>query len=298
MTDQRPIDPSTLRDGDIVRAKRGEYGVVEGVFHSYPISSGWGIGSEAEEDGLFAWNDKGWTITDILRPVLVKGDRAEWIGAPRKRKASTATVSQVNGDRAAVIRDDDVCDEWPISAIRRLPAAPESDPECPFPMGARVVQPGGEEANVIGWEYCAECGRWEVQVDIGSGSDRWAAGALTLSPEPAPIEVGDWLKSLMDKDSHVVTSVDGDWIGIRWWQSGAIYRVNRRSIEGWTRLDGPPEPPQGTVYVIGKTVWYADDWGHIAAAAGAVALEWSTVCGLYDTERLATLQIVHTMEVE
>ena len=32
MTDQRQIDVSELRDGDIVRAKRGEHGVVEGVF--------------------------------------------------------------------------------------------------------------------------------------------------------------------------------------------------------------------------------------------------------------------------
>lgn len=38
MTDQRPIDPSTLRDGDIVRAKRGEHGVVEGAFHPFAIS--------------------------------------------------------------------------------------------------------------------------------------------------------------------------------------------------------------------------------------------------------------------
>ena len=244
MTDQRPIDPSTLRDGDIVRAKRGEYGVVEGVFHSYPISSGWGIGSEAEEDGLFAWNDKGWTITDILRPVLVKGDRVEWTNVVTPRQGTC--VGPREGGRPG------------------------------YPQQSIVTNAEGRD--VI------------VETDLLT--------RLPAAPEPAPIEVGDWLKSLMDKDSHVVTSVDGDWIGIRWWQSGAIYRVNRRSIEGWTRLDGPPEPPQGTVYVIGKTVWHADDWGHIAAAAGAVALEWSTVCGLYDTERLATLQIVHTMEVE
>lgn len=146
MTDQRPIDPSTLRDGDIVRAKRGEYGVVEGVFHSYPISSGWGIGSEAEEDGLFAWNDKGWTITAILRPVLVKGDRVEWVGASRKRKASTATVCQVNGDYVAVIRDDDVADKWPIEAVRRLPTAPEP---APIKVGDWWQQPENGTAWVV-----------------------------------------------------------------------------------------------------------------------------------------------------
>lgn len=240
MTDQRQIDVSTLRDGDIVRAKRGEHGVVEGAFHPFAINNGWGIGSEAEADGLFAWNDKGWTITDVLRPVLVKGDRVR---------------HQPYGNRVLIVIDV---------------------------INSDLVMVVPEENRYIA--------SWDVRTaDLTR---------LPAAPEPAPIEVGDWLKSLMDKDSHVVTSVDGDWIGIRWWQSGAIYRVNRRSIEGWTRLDGPPEPPQGTVYVIGKTVWHADDWGHIAAAAGAVALEWSTVCGLYDTERLATLQIVHTLGVK
>lgn len=130
-----------------MRAKRGEHGVVEGVFHSYPISSGWGIGSEAEEDGLFAWNDKGWTITDILRPVLVKGDRVEWEGLEGVVGwiAPSGIVQVDRLDKATIIafaRSDN---------LTRLPAA----------------------------------------------------------PEPAPVEVGDWLKSLMDKDSHVVTSVDG-----------------------------------------------------------------------------------------
>ena len=82
MTDQRQIDVSELRDGDIVRAKRGEHGVVEGAFHPFAINNGWGIGSEAEADGLFAWNDKGWTITDVLRPVLVEGDVMAFTATP------------------------------------------------------------------------------------------------------------------------------------------------------------------------------------------------------------------------
>jgi hypothetical protein len=103
MTDQRPIDPSALRDGDIVRAKRGEHGVVEGVFHSYPISSGWGIGSEAEGDGLFAWNDKGWTITDIL------ADDHDRIVAEAEARGWNAAVE------AAIKAVDDVypvSDQW------------------------------------------------------------------------------------------------------------------------------------------------------------------------------------------
>ena len=234
MTDQRPIDPSTLRDGDIVRAKRGEHGVVEGVF-CRTERGGWCLHDGPTSARETAWSAGGWTITDILRPVLVKGDRVEVAGI-------TGEVFAEPGGFLMVL--------WPDESTSAVP-------------------------------------------DVISRATR-----LPVAPEPAPIKVGDWLESLMDKDPHVVASVDGDWIGIRWWQSGDIYRVNRQSIEGWTRLDGPPEPLQGTVYVIGKTVWHADDWGHIAAAAGAVALEWSTVCGLYDTERLATLQIVHTLGVE
>ena len=235
MTD-RPIDPSTLRDGDIVRAKRGEHGVVEGVFHSYPISSGWGIGSEAEEDGLFAWNDKGWTITDILRPVLVKGYRVEWEGLEGVVGwiAPSGIVQVDRLDKPTILafaRSDN---------LTRLPAA----------------------------------------------------------PEPAPVEVGDWLKSLMDKDSHVVTSVDGDWIGIRWWQSGDIYRVNRRSIEGWTRLDGPPEPPIGSVYVIDGLVRQHTVEGQHEAMGSLIIDSWDLVCWRAGKDRLATLQIVHTLGVE
>ncbi len=126
----------------------------------------------------------------------------------------------------------------------------------------------------------------------------------------APIAVGSWWQQPENGTAWVVTERDVSGlvfdggkviVGMRRVDqaSHVIVRDHEETIrEHWTRLDGPPEPPQGTVYVIGKTVWHADDWGHIAAAAGAVALEWSTVCGLYDTERLATLQIVHTLGVE
>ena len=248
MTDQGPIDPSTLRDGDIVRAKRGEHGVVEGVFHSYPISSGWGIGSEAEEDGLFAWNDKGWTITAILRPVPVKGDRVEWVGASRKRKASTATVCQVNGDYVAVIRDDDVADKWPIEAVRRLPTA----------------------------------------------------------PEPAPIEVGDWWATdsgevcvVLDVEPKIGDADISNALGIRMLHNAHMTIVNRAVwLERWHRLDDPPEPEVRQVYVIGDQAFvHSSDFGHQVTGASGPSLAWSTICDVW-SDRLATLQIVHTLGVE
>lgn len=251
MTDQRPIDVSTLRDGDVVRAKRGERGVVEGVLRW--AGDEWQIRSGASVRTVIACSsealDGGWTITDILRPVLVKGDRVEWVGASRKRKASTATVCQVNGDYVAVIRDDDVADKWPIEAVRRLPTA----------------------------------------------------------PEPAPIEVGDWWA---DEDGlpHVVEVLHDGSVGLRRWTDSVVNRFVEPSLlrDYWTRLDGPPEPPEGSVYVIAGDVWHRKTDGlHLQATSyQAWPHSWIKPKASFDVVRryspsdLATLQIVHTLGVE
>ena len=235
MTDQRPIDPSTLRDGEYVRA-----------------------------DG------DGWAVEG--RVTFVLGDPCVDLG------------NYCQGIRRAV--------------ITRLPAAPEPDPVCPFPMGARVVQPGGEEANVIGWEYCAECGRWEVQVDIGSGSDRWAAGALTLAPEPAPIEVGDWWADEGGWPCVVVKIGPTGNPFLRRWTSEHPDKAPSPEtlLAAWTRLDGPPEPPVGSVGTVGPVVFEVTADG--VEITGSAHIEpWPAFCKRYGTW-LATLQIVHTLGVE
>lgn len=69
MTDQRPIDVSTLRDGDIVRAKRGEHGVVEGRW-SGNVGS-WRIEDRRAGLDLARSHQGGWTITDIITLQIV-----------------------------------------------------------------------------------------------------------------------------------------------------------------------------------------------------------------------------------
>ena len=231
MTDQRPIDPSTLRDGDYVRAE-GDGWAAEGYYYRREIRSkaGWNVvclSGEPDE-----------RVT-ILRPVLVKGDRVEWVGASRKRKASTATVCQVNGDYVAVIRDDDVADKWPIEAVRRLPAA----------------------------------------------------------PEPAPIEVGDWWA---DEEGipHVVEVLHDDSVGLRRWTASVVNRFVEPSLlrDYWTRLDGPPEPPEGSVYVIAGTVWHHHNVGHLPALIG---IKWPRIwdeVAADNRSALATLRILGSVD--
>lgn len=241
MTDQRPIDPSTLRDGDIVRAKRGEHGVVEGVFHSYPISSGWGIGSEAEEDGLFAWNDKGWTITAILRPVLVKGDRVKHQPCGKR---VLIVIDVINSDLVMVVPEENrYVASWDVRTadLTRLPAA----------------------------------------------------------PEPAPIEVGDWWTDEGGWPCVVVKiGPTGNPFLRRWTSEHPDKAPSPETLRAaWTRLDGPPEPPVGSVYVIRGTVWESTNEGHWRVGMEGVDL-WPEVQAYYDKVDLATLQIVHTLEVE
>ena len=71
----------------------------------------------------------------------------------------------------------------------------------------------------------------------------------------------------------------------------------------WTRLDGPPEPPVGSVYVITNVDGQPDVWHHHAnglhyCAGSSVGMPWADACSFYTRDLLATLQIVHTLEVE
>ena len=121
MTD-RPIDPSTLRDGDIVRAKRGEHGVVEGVF-CRTGRGGWCLHDGPTSARETAWSADCWTITDILRPVLVKGDWVEVAGI-------TGEVFVELGGFLMVLWPDESTSAVPdvISRATRLPVAPEPAP--------------------------------------------------------------------------------------------------------------------------------------------------------------------------
>ncbi len=241
MTDQRPIDPSTLRDGDIVRAKRGEHGVVEGAFHPFAINNGWGIGSEAEADGLFAWNDKGWTITDVLRPVLVKGDRVR---------------HQPYGNRVLIVIDV---------------------------INSDLVMVVPEENRYVA--------SWDVRTaDLTR---------LPAAPEPAPIEVGDWWADEGGWPCVVVKiGPTGNPFLRRWTSEHPDKAPSPETLRAaWTRLDGPPEPPVGSVYVIDEAVWHHDPDCH-QCIGDSGEWTWERIVAATPNSELATLQIVHTLGVE
>lgn len=231
MTDQRPIEPSTPRDGDYVRAE-GDGWAAEGYYYRREIRSkaGWNVvclSGEPDE-----------RVT-ILRPVLVEGDRVEWEGRRgvfRRRDDDCYSL---------IVTEDGLLREVLTTSLTRLPAA----------------------------------------------------------PEPAPIEVGDWWKSATGIVA-VVLGVDGD--TLTWRRlDGSLPLAGRTHVmaESWTRLDGPPEPPVGSVYVITNVDGQPDVWHHHAnglhyCAGSSVGMPWADACSFYTRDLLATLQIVHTLGVE
>lgn len=315
MTEQRPIDVSELRDGDVVRAKRGEHGVVEGVWCTSDYFT-WVISSD---DGcaLATGNDTGWTITDILRPVLVKGDRVEWVDVATAKQGTYVDfygVRGLPGKRLSTVLHEGREILVATESLTRLPAAPEPEPDCPFPMGARVVglydtSVGNRQPRiriVTGWSKHGLMG-WGVDYQYEDGGRvAWDyASRLTLAPEPAPIAVGSWWA---DEDGipHVAVSVrPGGGLFRRWMDEPSdlgAFGVDAL-LANWTLLDGPPEPPQGTVYVITNVDGQPDVWHHHVnglhyCAGSSVGMPWTDAVSFYTNELRATLQIVHTLGVE
>ena len=226
MTDQRPIDPSTLRDGDYVRAE-GDGWAAEGYYYRREIRSkaGWNVvclSGEPDE-----------RVT-ILRPVLVKGDRVEVAGI-------TGEVFAELGGFLMVL--------WPDESTSAVP-------------------------------------------DVISRATR-----LPAAPEPAPIEVGDWWKSATGIVG-VVLGVDGD--TLTWRRlDGSLPLAGRTHVmaESWTRLDGPPEPAVGKVYVLTSFVC-ENIAGHHYRMGISGCHPWSEFLRCFTRQELATLQIVHTLGVE
>lgn len=89
-----------------------------------------------------------------------------------------------------------VCDhDWFLSPDELEPVP---EPECPFPMGAKVRVVGWRfnEGTVTGWDFYPAWGRWLVRVD--NGDDAGGSYALRdpeeleLVPEPEPPVGAGW----------------------------------------------------------------------------------------------------------
>lgn len=174
MTDQRPIDPSALRDGDIVRAKRGEHGVVEGVF-CRTGRGGWCLHDGPTSARETAWSADCWTITSIIRPVLVKGDRVTLNGEIGTYRGD------IGGDTAVVHFERNGGQwngYWPKTEITRLPAAPEP---APIEVGGYILAADHDrivaEAEARGWNKMVEAAIKAVD-DVYPVSDQWGHHTL------------------------------------------------------------------------------------------------------------------------
>jgi len=231
MTDQRPIDPSTLRDGDYVRAE-GDGWAAEGYYYRREIRSkaGWNVvclSGEPDE-----------RVT-ILRPVLVKGDRVVLGSDFGLLGTYDGPDDQGEPGNCWFTSESGIHHRVPLSSLTRLPAA----------------------------------------------------------PEPAPIEVGDWWKSATGIVG-VVLGVDGD--TLTWRRlDGSLPLAGRTHVmaESWTRLDGPPEPAVGKVYVLTSFVC-ENIAGHHYRMGISGCHPWSEFLRCFTRQELATLQIVHTLGVK
>lgn len=176
------------------------------------------------------------------------------------------------------------------------------DRPSPFPMGARVVVPTGDVKIVTGWApLISDQNRWVVWArpeDWGeSGVSYWSDPSdLTLAPEPEPptVEVGTWWRNRVTGSVLVALSVEGDIVKMRPLRCNGpdvvaqigLSRVRSR----YDRLDGPPEPQPGDVYVIADQVWHVSPNGrHMPTGSPFGA---TPVCRRYTPAQLATLRIL------
>lgn len=185
------------------------------------------------------------------------------------------------------------------AVVTRLPVAPE--PECPFPMGARVIvtrsdaDERGQVGVVAGWHR--SLGEWYVDVDGVPGG--WLPSSLAVAPEHAPITVGSWLEH-SDGGVYVVRAVSGGEAHLRRIDRQSANAVGLREIRDgfhWTALDGPPEPTSfGSVVTVRSTGgidrvaikdtfgWYVTGWVGVRS--------WADV--LFEAD-LATLRILESV---
>lgn len=168
------------------------------------------------------------------------------------------------------------------------------DPVCPFPMGARVVDPFGAVEIVTDWRPTPG-GLWLVYLGGRAAPYGWLPDALTLAPEPAPIEVGDWWA---DEEGvpHVVEVLHDDSVGLRRWTASVVNRFVEPSLlrDYWTRLDGPPEPPEGSVGTVGPVVFEVTADG-VEITGSAFVEPWPAFDKRYGTW-LATLRILGSVD--
>lgn len=181
------------------------------------------------------------------------------------------------------------------------------------PVGATVRYANTDSTirmKVSGYTFLSAERKWVVNhVGVNCVSDGWDfASDLVVVPDykvgqwlihPEQIEVGDWWADEGGWPCVVVKiGPTGNPFLRRWTSEHPDKAPSPETLRAaWTRLDGPPEPPVGSVYVIRGTVWESTNEGHWRVGMEGVDL-WPEAQAYYDKVDLATLQIVHTLGVE
>lgn len=136
-------------------------------------------------------------------------------------------------------------------------------------------------------------------VDLGNycqGIKRAVITRLPAAPEPAPIEVGDWWADEGGWPCVVVKiGPTGNPFLRRWTSEHPDKAPSPETLRAaWTRLDGPPEPPVGSVGTVGPVVFEVTADG-VEITGSAHIDPWPAFCKRYGTW-LATLRILGSVD--
>lgn len=222
-----------LRDGDVIRVEFANDDACEGRV-------------VAGHDGLWLHDTRldspHITSLRILRPLLRPGDRVR-----HKPTGRVAFFDHMVSDDDALLfefEDHTYPKTWHITDCERLPAEPAPQPECPFPLGAKVRHANTEmncEHRVTSWS--------PPYVGVDRGPACYRPEWLQLVPQPEPVEVGQWL---LDREGtpFVATKVEGEKFTVRNWETDHASPWLYSESDFERRLPGPPEPPVGAVVAV------------------------------------------------
>jgi len=329
MTEQRPIDVSTLRDGDVGDLKSSDYKAgwrlrCEGVAFGIP----WAI--EGEYDGKYVRSntrlDLRWALGEDKYPPS-DDDRVTAITVldrPSPFEMGARVVHTDTGRTGAVDGFHLHRDGFPLGAVSVncgggvwFVAAPDAFTLAPEPapfVDSDDLHPVIAAALEAHWArysdqgngtlICRDCAAvvadgYLMGHDILHDAIRWPVLTPATEGEPAPITVGSWWA---DEEGipHVVEALNtlAEVADLRRWEhdcrstSQITYRGLRKN---WTRLDSPPEPLVGKLYVIGGVVRQSTEHGWHRSFNGS-AHRWDEICAALDKDRLATLRILGSVD--
>lgn len=186
-------------------------------------------------------------------------------------------------------------------------------PDNPYmeshPVGATVMyanSSNNERMKISGYTFLGDQRKWVINHTLNGIHNGWDyAYDLVVVPEykvgqwlihPEQIEVGDWWTDEGGWPCVVVKiGPTGNPFLRRWTSEHPDKAPSPETLRAaWTRLDGPPEPPVGSVGIAGPVVFEATEDG-IEITGSAFVEPWPAFCKRYGTW-LATLRILGSVD--